>query len=180
MNNKNNFETGFLLQRVTGVEAAAKVVQLASGYSHPHSVLGKESAEEYVKSLLSGRREHLKCPDTDGWYTGADDGEVYAACHLSIYGVGNGKGHTLWKIRHPLLRDGADDIYLIELFRRLCRVAFQARPGSAKIVIFVGQQETEVQLAARGAGFKEEACLRDYYRLGEYCFIYGKTMIGPG
>jgi len=177
LNNKNDFKTTFL-QRVTCAEAVAEVVELAASYPYPHSILGKANAAEYVKELLSGRREHLKCSDTDGWYAVFDNAKVCAVCHLSIYGIGNGTNHTLWKVRHPMLRCGEDRAYLVELFNQVFQVAFAARPGSAKVMIFIGEEETDMQWSAGHAGFKEEGCFLDYYRLGECCFVYGKTITG--
>ncbi len=171
-------------RRVTSVEAVAQVSGLACAYPYPHSILGKETAAGYVETLLSGRREHMKSPGVDGWYMVSDDLGACAACHLSIYGVGNGNGHTLWKIRHPLercenKREGNSQEgpqYLQTLFNDVCRIAFRARPGSAKVVLFLGEHEVTAHKAALGAGFEKEACFRDYYRLGESCYVYGRTI----
>src|SRR3954454_24310592 len=74
------------------------IVKLANAYPYPHSVLGQPGAERYVRRLAA----QSNYPG-EGWYATTHFGEVVAATYLSVYGVGDGSGHTLWNIRHPLL-----------------------------------------------------------------------------
>lgn len=173
---KTMAEDPLLFKRATAPDDVDNVIGFALDYPYPHSVLGGKNSEKYVRALLSGRREHMSNPEVDGWYLGYEEGEARAVCHLSIYGVGNGNDHTLWKIRHPMIRCGGDRENLSELFRHVCRVSYMARSGSAKVVIFIGEPETMVRWAAEQAGFVMEGCLQDYYRLNESCLIYGKTV----
>ena len=147
------------------------VVNLAVSYPYPHSVLGGPAAGAYVERLAA-RAQH----PGEGWYAVRHLGEVMAAAHLCVYGVGDGSSHTLWKVRHPLFAAGRPTECLAFLFDGVAEVAAKLRPGTAKLVIFLSEYEQEVMLQACNAGFEREACFKDYYRLGEACFVYGKTV----
>jgi hypothetical protein len=150
------------------------VARLATQYPFPHSILGTDRAGGYVRQLAARGR----CSG-EGWYGIAlDGGEVAAAAHLGLYGTGGGDGHSLWKIRHPLLAARAPGECLSSLFRILPRAALQARPGSAKVVAFLGEFEAAAIRCVREAGFQQEACFADYYRLGEHCLVFGRTIGG--
>jgi hypothetical protein len=147
------------------------ICRLARAYPHPHSIFGGPESDSYVQKLA--RQSHQL---GEGWYALSLDDEVLAAAHLSIYGVGRGDGHTLWKIRHPLAADYRQTAYLRSLFEGVTGVAMRLRPGTAKFVVFLGEHESEVMAHARLAGFEREGVFRDYYRLGEVCFVYGRTV----
>jgi hypothetical protein len=147
------------------------ISRLARAYPYPHSIFGGPESDPYVQKLA--RQPHNL---GGGWYVLGLGDEVVAAAHLSIYGVGRGDGHTLWKIRHPLAADYRQAAYLRALFEGIIRAAMRLRSGTAKFVVFLGEHETEVMLHARLAGFEREGVFRDYYRLGEVCFVYGRTV----
>jgi hypothetical protein len=150
----------------------AGVMRLAREYPFPHSILGGSDAEAYVRELASRSRYA-----GEGWYgLGADPAWLAAAAYLGIYGFGNGDGHTLWKIRHPLAGSAEDGGCLAVLFSALMESALRTRPGTAKFVIFFGEHEQAAMRSAQQAGFEREACFPDYYRLGERCLVYGCTM----
>jgi hypothetical protein len=146
--------------------------RLARSYPHPHSIFGGPDADQYVQKLAR-QAQH----PGEGWYALNPDGEdVVAAAHLSIYGIGRDNGHTLWKIRHPLVADYWPPTYLQALFEGVIAVAKWLRPGTAKFVVFLSEYETEAMLQAGAAGFEREGSFHDYYRLGEVCFVYGRTV----
>jgi hypothetical protein len=145
---------------------------VAMNYRHPHSILGRREAAAYVQQLAAQARH-----SGEGWYAVSRLGEVASAAYLSVYGVGDGNGHTLWKIRHPLLDDGAPAACLRLLFNGLVAAALRARRGSAKFVVFLGEYEQNAMSQVSEAGFQREACFKDYYRLGETCFVYGRTAV---
>lgn len=147
------------------------VADLASAYPYPHSILGCPGAGAYVQKMAVPGR----CPG-EGWYAALWLGEVIGAVHLALYGVGDGRGHTLWKIRHPLAAARPPANCLTFLFRSVPGVAAGLRRGTHKFVMFVGEHEREVMRQARDAGFEQEACFKDYYRLGESCLVWGKTL----
>ena len=148
------------------------IVKLANTYPYPHTVLGRAGAERYVRKLAA-QTNH----PGEGWYAATHFGEVVAATYLSVYGVGDGSGHTLWKIRHPLMADRPPAQSLLSsLFDAMTAAALRSRRGSAKLVIFLGEYETGVMTQARRAGFECEARFKDYYRLGEDCLVYCKTV----
>ena len=148
------------------------VVRLALDYCLPHSLFGRSEAAAYVRRLAA----QAKHPG-EGWYAAVRGGEVVAAAYLSVYGVGDGSGHTLWKIRHPLHDEGGPAGSLALLFQGLVGAALRARSGSAKFVVFLGEHEREAMTQAGDVGFQREACFKDYYRLGETCFVYGRTAV---
>lgn len=156
---------------LTGHNLLPGITKLADAYPYPHGVLGRAGAGRYVESLAS----RAQYPG-EGWYAATLDGEVVAAAHLSVYGVGDRSGHTLWKIRHPLLADGRPADYLRSLLESLTGVAVRLRIGTAKLVIFLSEYETEVITQAHNAGFQCEGRFGDYYRLGETCLVYGRTV----
>jgi len=147
------------------------VVRLAVSYPYPHSILGSPDAENYIHKLANQARH-----EGDGLYALQYSDRVIAAAYLSVYGVGSGSEHTLWKIRHPLIAAGHPSEYLSNLFNMLTAVAVKLRAGTAKFVIFLSELEQEAILQAQAAGFEPEARFKDYYRLGEVCFVYGKTI----
>ena len=147
------------------------VIELARSYPYPHSFFGQLKADHYVRKLAGPDRK-----PGEGWYAVTRSHKVTAAAHLKIYGVGSESGHTLWKIRHPLVKDYHRPLYLDLLFNGLITEATRQRKGTAKFVIFLGEHEKDLMLKLQDAGFEREACLRDYYRLGERCFIYGRTV----
>jgi hypothetical protein len=155
----------------TGRDLLPDITKLADAYPYPHGVLGRAGAGRYVEGLAA----RAQYPG-EGWYAATLDGEVVAAAHLSVYGVGDRSGHTLWKIRHPLLADGRTADYLRLLLETLTGVAVRLRIGTAKLVIFLSEYETEVIAQAHNAGFQCEGRFRDYYRLGETCLVYGRTV----
>lgn len=160
----------FFAPDTEGVLAGA--VRLASEYPYPHSIFGSASAAEYVLGLAS-RASH----PGEGWYgLGLRPEELAAAAYLGIYGFGRGDGHTLWKIRHPLADASEGGRPLAELLEELVASAVRARPGTAKFVLFLGEHEEEAMRSAQESGFRREACFPDYYRLGEKCFVYGRTV----
>jgi hypothetical protein len=168
------------LNHVTSAEFAGDIVSFALNYPFPHNILGKEGADRYVLALTDKGSRSAAPSQVDGWYTGSIEDRVCAACYLSIYGIGNGKDHTLWKIRHPMLASPRYKFSLAALLRKISRIALEALPGSAKIVIFLGEREVDAQWAAQKAGFQREACFKDYYRLGEACYVYGLTLVSNG
>ena len=148
-----------------------KVAKLANSYPYRHNVLGGASAEDYV-IRLAAKSQHLGM----GWYLVERFGDAVAAAHLSIYGLGDGSGHTLWKIRHPMLAADSSGKYLTFLFDGLVETVLRLRPGTAKLVMFLSQFEQDAMLQASMAGFRREGCFESFYRLGENCYVYGKTV----
>ncbi|MDY7091385.1 MAG: hypothetical protein SX243_00285 [Acidobacteriota bacterium] len=147
-----------------------QVARLAEDYPFPHSIFGGPESEDYVLELAArhtGRGE--------GWYGAALDDENLAAVHLSVYGIGNGRNHTLFKIRHPLLAGEDGPTCLSMALESAVEAAAAARPGTQKHVIFLGEQEQDALHAGRRAGFTLEGIFSDYYRLGERCFVLGYT-----
>lgn len=147
------------------------ISRLAESYSYPHSIFGSPRATSYVERLA----QQSQYPG-EGWYASMLLGETAAVAHLSIYGVGNGRDHTLWKIRHPLLAEGRHPVSLRLLFDGMIDSVVNLRPGTAKFIIFLSEHETDVIDQAQAAGFEREGCFRDYYRLNESCLVYGKTI----
>lgn len=158
------------------IEAATEgllpqVVKLACSYPYQHSVLGTPAAQRYVQTLAE-RGQH----QGEGWYVLLQLDEVVAAANLSVYGIGAGSGHTLWKIRHPMLAPGAPDDLLAFLLDGLTDIALRLRRGTGKFVIFLSEHEQEALRQASKAEFEPEGCFKDYYRLGETCYVYGRTV----
>jgi hypothetical protein len=149
-----------------------RVIELATSYPYPHSVLGGPRAGNYIEKLA----ERVQYPG-EGWYAVRHLEEVLAAAHLCVYGVGGGDSHTLWKIRHPLVADEHPPECLTFFFHGLIDIAMKLRPGTAKFVIFLSEYEQEAMSQARKAGFEHEASFKDYYRLGETCFVYSRTVV---
>jgi hypothetical protein len=150
----------------------AGVAHLTREYPFPHSIFGGSDAEAYVRGLAT-----RACHSGEGWYgLGHRPERLAAAAYLGIYGMGRGDGHTLWKIRHPLSDGSADDQPLAHLLEELVVNAVRARAGTAKFVVFFGEHEHRAMRAAQRAGFRREACFPDYYRLGEKCLVYGRTV----
>ena len=148
-----------------------KVAKLAYSYPYRHNVLGSAGAEDYVVRLAA-TSQHLGM----GWYLVERLGEAVAAAHLGVYGLGDGSSHTLWKIRHPLLAADSSGKYLTFLFDGLVRTVRNLRPGTAKVVIFLSEFEDDAMLQASKAGFQREGCFDSYYRFGETCYVYGRTV----
>ena len=146
------------------------VIKLAYSYPYRHNILGSARAADYVERLAV----QSQTPGV-GWYVAEQHGETVAAAHLSIYGLGDGSGHTLWKIRHPMVAAGSPANSLSFLFDALVHTALNLRPGTAKVVMFLSEFEHEVMLQAANAGFRCEGCFESYYRLGESCLVYGRT-----
>jgi hypothetical protein len=145
------------------------IVNLAKAYPYPHSVLGHPSAEQYVRQLDANA-------NYSGWYAATIMGEVVAAAYLSVYGIGDGDCHTLWKIRHPMLAQGMPAGCLAALFNYLSTAVLRLRSGTAKLVIFLSEYEAEAITQIENAGFQCEGRFKDYYRLGELCLVYCKTV----
>lgn len=165
-----SFHTAVFAPDTNGLLAG--VARLAREYPFPHSILGSPKADTYVRGLAA-----RTCHAGEGWYgLGITPESLAAAAFLSIYGFGRGDGHTLWKIRHPLVDGTHDDGSLVALFEALVASAVRARPGTAKFVVFFGEHEQPAMRCAERSGFECEACFPDYYRLGEKCFVYGRTV----
>lgn len=158
-----------------GDEATLEAVaRLAAEYPFPHSILGTDRAGSYVRQLAARGRWA-----GEGWYgISLDGGEVAAVAHLGLYGIGGDDGHSLWKIRHPLLAARARGECLSALYRALPRTAVQLRPGTAKVVTFLGEFEATAIRCVREAGFRQEGSFADFYRLGERCLVFGRTIGG--
>ena len=146
------------------------VIKLACSYPYRHNILGSARTGDYVERLAL----QSQAPGV-GWYVAERHGETVAAAHLSIYGLGDGSGHTLWKIRHPMVAADSPASSLLFLFDALCLTAIKLRPGTAKVVVFLSEFEHDVMLQAANAGFRCEGCFESYYRLGESCLVYGRT-----
>lgn len=150
----------------------AGVTRLARRYPFPHSVFGGSGAEAYIRAQTA-RAGH----PGEGWYgLGHAPERLVAAAYLGIYGTGRGDGHTLWKIRHPLTEGAQDGPFLTALFEAIVATAVRVRPGTAKFVVFFGEHERGAMHCAQRSGFQTEGCFPDYYRLGEKCFVYGRTV----
>jgi hypothetical protein len=153
-----------------------EVQRLAREYQYPHSVLGCPNAAEYIRAL----EERVRLVPGSGWYCASSESRsVVAAVHASVYGYGDRNGHTLWKLRHPLVDEvpGAT-VTLAALLQFVSARVVEVRPSSAKLVILLGEHELEARSAAADAKFCLEGVLTDYYRLGEQCLVYGKTNQG--
>jgi hypothetical protein len=148
-----------------------KIADLAVAYPHPHNVLGSASAGSYVERLAAQSQQAGL-----GWYIVEQMEQAVAAAHLAIYGLGSGNGHTLWKIRHPLLAAAAPADGLTFLFNGVLETALRLRPGTAKFVLFLSEFEQDAMAQAHKAGFQCEGRFESYYRLGETCFVYGRTI----
>ena len=149
------------------------VIKLACSYPYRHNILGSARAGDYVERLAMQSQSAGV-----GWYVAEQHGETLAAAHLSIYGLGDGTDHTLWKIRHPMTASDSPGNSLSFLFAALVDTAVKLRPGTAKVVIFLSEFERDVMMQAANAGFQCEGCFESYYRLGESCFVYGCTSSG--
>ncbi|MCB1058078.1 MAG: hypothetical protein KDD11_21475, partial [Acidobacteria bacterium] len=114
----------------------------------------------------------------EGWYGAARGPDDLAVVHLAIYGVGNGQDHTLFKLRHPLFSGAQGEECLTRAIEWAMRAAADVRPGSQKLVLFLGEEEREALHCAKEAGFLLEGVVNDYYRLGERCFVLGHTQAG--
>ena len=152
-------------------ETLGQIIEIAQSYPYPHSIFGTSKAASYVEKLA----QQCQYPG-EGWYASTYLGKIEACAYLSIYGVGNGRDHTLWKIRHPLLAAGDPPSSLRLLFEGMIDSVVSLRSGTAKFVVFLSEFEREVIEQAQAAGFEREACFRDYYRLDETCLVYGCTV----
>lgn len=153
-----------------GSEAMEGICYLAEQYPFPHNVLGRPSARGYVHRLLGGAEGN--------WYVVHTAGLVQACGHLGLYGKGDNNTHSLWKIRHPMSPTKAPVDGLEQLFWGLACEALRFRAGSVKVVLFLSEVEVGAACAAQRAGFVHEGTLKDYYRLGEECLLYGLTLKG--
>jgi hypothetical protein len=96
---------------------------------------------------------------------------------MALYGNGNGRDHSCWKIRHPLaVRDAPATDYWAMLFNSLVAEACSIRPGTLKLVMFLSEYEQAAACAAECAGFAIEGRLTDFYRPGEQCVVFGQTV----
>lgn len=151
----------------------ARVIRAAERYPHPHSVFGGPKTAEYVTELAT------RPPETgEGWY-GVEREHGMAAVHLSIYGNGDRCGHTLFKLRHPLFTGAEGSDCLTDAIEAAATAAARVRPGTQKLVVFLGEKEKDAFESVRRAGFQLEGVLADYYRLGERCFVLGRTVRNP-
>lgn len=150
-----------------------EVARLAAGYPHPHSIFGGPKTEAYVRSLAEGQRF-----PGEGWY-GASTDDGLAAVHLGVYGVGDSQGHSLFKLRHPLFEGPGGRRALSSALDAARQAAGRVRPGSQKLVVFLGENERGARQAAEAIGFLLEGTFHDYYRLGERCLVLGNTVISP-
>jgi hypothetical protein len=157
------------LEAANDHQALAAVAEMAAGYPLPHNVLGTPLAPTYVGQLA-------KHP-AGGWYGLFIDGQIRATAHLALYGQGDCRTHSLWKIRH-LLASCVETTPLAlwaSLLDALVHEALSVRPGSVKAVMFLSEHEHHHARAAEHAGFVIEGHIRDFYRLEELCLIYGRT-----
>lgn len=152
-------------------ETLGQISEIAESYPYPHSIFGSSRAASYVEKLA----QQCHYPG-EGWYVSTFLGKTEACAYLSVYGVGNGRDHTLWKIRHPLLAGRNQPESLRLLFEGMTDAVVNLRPGTAKFVVFLSEYEREVIEQAQAAGFEREGCFRDYYRLDEMCLVYGYTI----
>lgn len=150
-----------------------RVAELAESYPYRHSIFGSSASAAYVRELAANHRTA-----GEGWYGVALGPRDLAVVHLAIYGVGNGQNHTLFKLRHPLLSGDRGPQCLTRAFKHATSAAAELRPGSQKLVIFLGEAEVHAQSAAERAGFVLEGVVADYYRLGERCLLMGYTATG--
>lgn len=150
-----------------------RITDLAASYPYQHSIFGSPATAAYVRKLASDSQN-----SGEGWYGVARGPDNLAVIHLTVYGVGNGEDHTLFKLRHPLLTGDQGGECLTRAIELAARTAAELRPGSQKLVLFLGEEEDEALRAAKGAGFLLEGVVTDYYRLGERCFLLGRTATG--
>jgi hypothetical protein len=155
----------------TSTNTLAAAIRLGRAYPYPHSVLGGDKAEEYVRRLA----ERASYPG-EGWYGFGVNG-IDVVAFLSLYGAGDATGHTLWKIRHPL-PSGSDPVArLAALLEEMVRLARRHRAGTAKFVSYLSEHEQDAIEAALQAGFRVEGFFDDYYRLGEKTLVVGRTAL---
>lgn len=155
--------------RVSAPPQLSEIELMAETFPYPHNVLGRSGAAAYVRSMPSN--------EVAGWFAVRTPDAHLAAAHLAPYGSGDGKGHHLWKVRHLLARQKGGNVRTWA--RLLDFIAVQTlvlKPGTSKLVTFIGEHEREASEAAEAAGFSREGCLRDFYRLEEQCLIFGRTV----
>lgn len=155
------------------VDFLRRIADLAASYPYQHSIFGGPSTAAYVRKLAADPQN-----GGEGWYGVARGPNNLAVIHLAVYGVGNGEDHTLFKLRHPLLTGDNGGACLTRAIEFAARTAAELRPGSQKLVLFLGEEEDEALRAAQRAGFVLEGEVTDYYRLGERCFVLGRTATG--
>lgn len=151
--------------------ALQAITEMAESYPYAHNVLGTPRSRDYVARLANHER---------GRWFGLFEGEMpRAAAHLALYGDGNHRDHSLWKVRHPLAHGSLAALNdWTTLLRALPREALAQRPGTVKVVIFLSEHERIAARAAQSAGFKLEGRLQDFYRLDEQCLVFGLTAHG--
>lgn len=150
--------------------ALQAAIEMAACYPYPHNVLGTQNVGAYVLRLANH--------STGKWY-GLFCGEERprAVAHMALYGNGNGRDHSCWKIRHPLaIQEAPATDYWVMLFNALVAEACSIRPGTLKIVMFLSEYERAAASAAECAGFAIEGRLTDFYRPGEQCVVFGQTV----
>lgn len=155
----------------SNAETLTAAIRLGRAYSYPHSVLGGDKAEAYLRRLA----ERASYPG-EGWY-GLGVNGIEVAAFLSLYGIGDGTGHTLWKIRHPLPSGSDPVVRLAALMEEMVRLARRHRAGTAKFVSYLSEHEQDAIKAALQAGFRVEGVFEDYYRLGEKTLVVGRTTL---
>jgi len=164
----NGRQTEDVLRVNEGAHLSA-IESMAERFPLPHNVLGRPGAARYVRSL--------PCNEFAGWYALLASGAPVAAAHLAPYGSGDGQGHHLWKVRHLLAqrREGNASSWAL-LLDSLAAQTCSLKPGTSKIVTFIGEHDLEAARAASAAGFTREGCLQDFYRMEEQCLIFGRTV----
>ncbi len=134
---------------------------------NPHNIFQK-SDEDVLDYLLKIQKEHeFFIPLVDDIVIG---GTVLEKKDESLDGK-----HKVWKLKHFALKENVDDKLCLEIIKETEERLRKTAP-SIKIQLNLSETEKKYIRLFKKRGFKEEAVLKDHYRIGEHMHIFAKVI----
>ena len=142
-----------------------KLVELYKEFFPTHNIFQKDNdiIVAYLKKEQLERETFLVCEENN---------EIKGALILVLLGKTEDSSHTRWKFRHFSFKD---ETIGTQLLQHAENVVKQASP-TAKIEQTIAESEPGKDFYLKN-GYQQEASLENHYRVGEICFIFGKSLI---
>jgi hypothetical protein len=137
-----------------------QIVSLVKGFFKAHTIF-KQPDEKVLGYLKNHAQEHEI-------FFYEIDGQIQAVAYLVRNG-GN-EEHSRWKYRHfAFISEDAGS----ELLKKL-ETEVQVRSNTAKVELTIAESEPYMDFYVSN-GYVKEGELANHYRMGETCYIFGKT-----
>ena len=155
------------LQETALVGFLKDIIPILKEELNPHNIFQK-SEDEVLSYLLGIQKEHEV-------FIAVVDSVVVGGTVLEKKDETTDGQHTVWKLKHFVLHKNIDPEVEQKLIREI-EERLKRKSKSIKIQLNLSEREGRYIELFKRYGFKQEAILKNHYRVGETMYIYSKLL----